>query len=326
MAAPLDPTYPLFPIACFLSVAMLLLVLLTNLIRQSWNLGVAFLCFWLFFENLTFGIDAIVWADNDDIKLYIYCDVVTHLQLIVSVVKPMATLIITRKLCLITSLQSVEAPSKSAKYRELAIEWTLGLVIPVVVAGPLYYIIQFYRFEVDEGFGCRNSPDSSVLAILLLNLWSIIPPLLSILIYYPRVARTCYRQSRDINHFLQSNDSVSRTNYLRIMALASIDIILTLPIGIANIVLIVVQPGPKFSFYYGWTYDHADWEPARVSYAETVAEGPSGLAEVYFAQWSSVFLAFVIFGLFGVTSEARASYRRVVRVVGGRFGWKPASS
>lgn len=75
MTALVDPTYPLYPIACAISAAMLLLVLLTSFIRQSWNLGVAFLCFWLLVENLTSGINAIIWADNADVKLYAYCDI-----------------------------------------------------------------------------------------------------------------------------------------------------------------------------------------------------------------------------------------------------------
>ena len=70
-----DPTYPLYPIASFLASIMLLLVLLTSFVRQSWNFGVALLCFWLFFENLTNGISAIVWSDNFEIKLYTYCDI-----------------------------------------------------------------------------------------------------------------------------------------------------------------------------------------------------------------------------------------------------------
>ena len=75
MSAAVDPTYPLYPIACLLAAAMLLLVLLTSFVRQSWNLGVAFLCFWLFFECLTEGVNAIIWSDNADVKLYIYCDI-----------------------------------------------------------------------------------------------------------------------------------------------------------------------------------------------------------------------------------------------------------
>ena len=70
-----DPTYPLYPIASFAASVLLLLVLLTSFIRQSWNFGVALLCFWLFFENLTNGIKAVIWSDNSDVKLYVYCDI-----------------------------------------------------------------------------------------------------------------------------------------------------------------------------------------------------------------------------------------------------------
>ena len=73
--AAVDPTYPFYPIASFLASVMLVLVLLTSFVRQSWNFGVALLCFWLFFENLTNGIDAIIWSDNFDIKLDVYCDI-----------------------------------------------------------------------------------------------------------------------------------------------------------------------------------------------------------------------------------------------------------
>ena len=73
-----DPTYPLYPIANIISATMLLLVLLTSFIRQSWNLGVTFLCFWLLLENLTNGVNAVIWSDNADVKLYVYCDIGMH--------------------------------------------------------------------------------------------------------------------------------------------------------------------------------------------------------------------------------------------------------
>lgn len=69
------PAYPLFPIASIIAAAMVLLVLVTSLVRNSWNLGVTFLCCALFVENLTQGINAIIWSDNADIKLYAYCDI-----------------------------------------------------------------------------------------------------------------------------------------------------------------------------------------------------------------------------------------------------------
>ena len=54
---------------------MLLEVLLTIFVRQGWNLGITFLCFWLCIENLSNGIDAVIWSDNADVKLYVYCDI-----------------------------------------------------------------------------------------------------------------------------------------------------------------------------------------------------------------------------------------------------------
>ena len=70
-----DPTYPLYPIACFMSSVMLLLVLLTSFVRQRWNFGVVSLCFWLFIENLLGAVNTIIWSDNSDLKLYVYCDI-----------------------------------------------------------------------------------------------------------------------------------------------------------------------------------------------------------------------------------------------------------
>ena len=70
-----NATYPLHPIVCIISVIMLSLVLLTSFVRQRWNFGVASLCFWLLLELLLAVINAIVWSDNGDIKLYVYCDI-----------------------------------------------------------------------------------------------------------------------------------------------------------------------------------------------------------------------------------------------------------
>lgn len=44
----------------------------------------------------------------------LYVVLVTHLQIIAAIVKSMTTLIITRRLHLIASLESVELPSKAA--------------------------------------------------------------------------------------------------------------------------------------------------------------------------------------------------------------------
>ncbi len=75
-----DPTYPLLPIVSITCSALLLLVLGTFIRLRSWNLGVSVLCFWIFLENLTNGISAILWADNADIKAVVYCDIGTRVS------------------------------------------------------------------------------------------------------------------------------------------------------------------------------------------------------------------------------------------------------
>ncbi|VDB85251.1 unnamed protein product [Peniophora sp. CBMAI 1063] len=324
--AAVDPTYPLYPIASIVSATLLLLVLLTSLVRRSWNLGVASLCFWFFFENLTAGVNAVIWANNADVKFYVYCDIVSRVQAITSVVKPMATLIITRRLYLIINRRAVDLIDDGARRRNTALEWTLSLAVPLIVAGPLYYIVQSDRFEVDEGFGCANTQDGSILDVLLIWSWNVTVPLYSIVVYYSRVALSLYRHSRVVDRFLRDNGSLSRNTYLRLFALASFDILITLPVGIASIVHFVQSSMAQGSvpFYFGWTYDHTDWEPESVTYAELEALGTSTIVQSYFTRWTAPVLAFVIFGLFGTTTEARATYWRILGKAGGWARWVPA--
>ncbi|KZV69629.1 fungal pheromone STE3G-protein-coupled receptor, partial [Peniophora sp. CONT] len=317
MGRTVDPTYPLLPVAYCLSLAMLLLVLLTGFVRQNWNLGVAFLCFWLLIETLIGAINTIVWSDNAEVKLYVYCDIVTHVQMAASIVKPVATLIITRRLFIIANLQSVGPPSKAVV--------DLALVGSVLTAFA-DYIGQNSRFEVLEGFGCTNVASVSILWLLTIQSWGVIPPLLSVTIYYRAVVRIFYQQRRSVGDFQHSDGSVSRTNYLRILAIASIDILLTLPSGIVITVLRVIfyVTQGNVPFYPGWANVHSNWPPPKsISYADQQAMGTAFLAEQYFLYWTTPILAFTIFGLFGLTAEARASYRHTVCTIGGWFGWQP---
>ena len=131
MSAPTDPTYPLLPLAGFVASALLLPVLLSSIARESWNLGVIFLCVSLIFQNFIFAINAVLWRNNADMKLFVYCEMskrlntygshtlLTHfvasfLRMATDIVKPMSTLIIMRRLYAIASLHSADISSQSA--------------------------------------------------------------------------------------------------------------------------------------------------------------------------------------------------------------------
>ncbi|VDC07982.1 unnamed protein product [Peniophora sp. CBMAI 1063] len=322
-----DPTFPLYPIAAILASAGALLVLTTSFVRQNWNISVCFLCFWLSIENFLGGVNSIIWSDNADIKLYVYCDIVSRLEIVTFIVKPATTLLITRRLYLITVRRSVLSPDATEKRRTAIIEWTLGLALPLLLAGPVYYVNQDGRFAVHEGLGCTNASDGTILYLLLEQSWAVILPFLSVTIYYPRVVWMCYRQSKDINRFLRSNGSVSSANYYRILALASLDILLTLPFSITNMILIVFSDirvtKNATIFYLGWATIHENMTPQSVPYPTVQAFGLATVVQYYFAQWTSPILAYAVFGLFGLTVEARASYWRIIYTVGRRLGWKP---
>ncbi|VDB87477.1 unnamed protein product [Peniophora sp. CBMAI 1063] len=316
-----DPTYPLYPVLSLLASVLLLLLLFTSLVRQRWNLGVAFLCFWLFLENLVQGVDAIVWADNADIKAYVYCDIVTHLQMICTIVRPMASLIITRRLYLMSSSR-VEILTQKLGYRDLAIEWFLGLGIPVIVAGPLYYVSQSARFVVIESVGCINVMVGAALSLLLTASWGIIVPLVTITVYYPRVLRTFYLHYKDANRYTRSESTVSRTSYLRILMLASIDILLTLPTNIVSLALDLyfAHVERSFPFYPGWSVVHSDWSPQSISYSELESGGQVSVRQLYVSRWTPPVLSLVIFALLGATEDARALYLHVLRTAGRYVG------
>jgi hypothetical protein len=137
-----------------------------------------------------------------------------------------------------------------------------------------------------------------------------------------------YRHARETNEFLRSNGSVNRRNYFRTLALACIDILLTLPLGVILTTISVLDtirdlpPGYAFEFYYGWALVHSDWAPAAFSYSTPGAAGRFDVVEFYLENWSSPILAIAIFSFFGLTSEARSTYWRGFCTVGRLFGWK----
>ena len=96
-----------------------------------------------------------------------------------------------------------------------------------------------------------------------------------------------------------------------------------LPLGIVSVALNVKASfvEGRLSWYSGWTAVHSDWEPEGISYTDQTASGASYMAAGYLNYWSSPILAFVIFGLFGITSEARASYWDVLRAFHSWLGW-----
>lgn len=132
-----DPTYPLYPVFSLVCAALLFVILAVGVTHRNLNSAAAFLCLCLFLENLTNGINVVLWSGNPDVKLAVWCDIgqaiqhspelamylprhtVTRVQLATSIVKPSSTLLVARWLYRIASHQ-VAKPSTPGKVGSLA--------------------------------------------------------------------------------------------------------------------------------------------------------------------------------------------------------------
>ncbi|KAF8149276.1 pheromone A receptor-domain-containing protein [Mycena galopus ATCC 62051] len=318
-----DPTYPLYPTLCIISAFFMFLILTHSFIRQSWNLAVTFLCIGLFLDNLTHGINAVVWRDNADIKVPVYCDIVSRLQFLMNFLPSIACLLITRKVYIISTLRDVEPPSRKTRLIDLGIEWGWGLGYPLFMTAVIYTLCQDSRFIVLQGFGCASSTSDSWFSVVVISVLPLIPPLISILFYCPLIIRTIYVQSQNTNDFLQSNGSMSRASYLRILALGCLDIVITLPISIINLVsFFATLSGPSsLPTYIGWQANHADFSPYGVPYSD-LTDTPWDTFTTYFDYGQYAVLAIAIFALFGMTASARSAYWSHINIVGKLFGRK----
>ncbi|KAJ7162667.1 GPCR fungal pheromone mating factor [Mycena crocata] len=320
-----DPTYPLYPVLCIIAAFCMFLILSHSFIRQSWNLAVTLLCIGLFLDNLTHGINAVVWRDNADIKVPVYCDIVSRLQFFMNFLPSITSLLITRRLYIISSMRDVDPPSRKTRLIDSAIEWGWGLGYPLLMTVVVYTLCQDTRFIVLEGFGCASSTSDSWFSVVVISVLPLIPPLISIFLYCPMIIRTVYIQSRlGGNEFLDSTGSMSRTSYLRILALGCLDIAITLPISIINLVsfFITLEGTNSLPGYIGWKTNHADFEPFGIPYAD-ITDTPWDSFTTYFDYGQYAVLAIAIFGLFGLTSSARTAYWSRVTVVGKLVGWSP---
>jgi hypothetical protein len=151
--------------------------------------------------------------------------------------------------------------------------------------------------------------------------------------YVARIIYVFWRHTKDVNRFLETNGSINRNRFLRLLSLGCLDIFLTFPIGILNILVqtdtvFVDNPAADgtLPFYISWEETHSDWSPITFLYADIVAAGRFNVFAFYFSPWSTVVVGIVIFALFGLTPDARVTYWRGILLVGKCLGLKPQLS
>ncbi|KAI0311319.1 GPCR fungal pheromone mating factor [Amylostereum chailletii] len=322
----MDPTYPLVPMVNIIAAFLVMLSLLSRSIPQAWNAGILMLGCWLFAYSIVIGVDTIQWADNANNPAPIWCDIAIHIQVGANVGVPACSLILTRRLYKIISRRTVGPLSRREATYELAVDVSLGLGFPTLIMA-LYYIVQLERFAIFEELGCAAVTCTSGASMLITLPWQALFPLISVFLY-TKLLWLFLREKREINSILQSNTTMHRSNFFRILAIGCLDTIITLPLGILNITRSVLQTinnaTTGLPFWPGWSAIHDDWEPVQLLASEWKTDKWNELS-IRLLMWKNAPLALVYFLIFGLTGEARATYRRMFWTAVRPFHWVPPS-
>jgi pheromone a factor receptor len=126
------------------------------------------------------------------------------------------------------------------------------------------------------------------------------------------------------NELLKNQGGVLNVHrYIRLMALASIEVLFVFPMSLFLFVR-NLQKSPPLP-YVSWAYVHADFN--RVGYVTRffLKLQPDSMVIMELSRWCMPITAFIFFVFFGMASEARKQYKMAANAVLKPFGVRPMS-
>jgi pheromone a factor receptor len=238
-----------------------------------------------------------------------------------SVAIPAASLCINRRLYNIASIRSVTFTSNDRR-RAILIDLAIGIGIPVLVM-TLQYIVQGHRFDIIEDVGCRPFTYNTPLAYPLV----IFPPLVIGLIsgvYSALTIRAFYHRSVEIKAVMSTNNTITFNRYFRLMALASVEILFTVPFA-AFIIYANLKFG-KVAPWISWDDTHSGFSRIDQIPAHLWRNDPVAQFAMEFSRWAVVACGLVFFMFFGFADEAFKNYRKAYACLSSRLGAKGVST
>jgi pheromone a factor receptor len=114
----------------------------------------------------------------------------------------------------------------------------------------------------------------------------------------------------------QSHSGLDTSQYIRLLALASADIVLSLPLTIYSLVRAAQAARP----WPGWSVVHEDWSQVLVHSAAVMSRDNEGLIARMMSKYLCPVLAIIFFLFFGVSDDALNEYTKWARKVAGSLG------
>jgi len=184
----------------------------------------------------------------------------------------------------------------------------IGLGIPLLQV-LAQYVVSGHRYNIYEDFGCTFAMVNMPPTYILFFAWPIAIGCVS-LVY-------CVRTIFKFKQILSFNRGLNRGRYLRLMALSSIEILGTIPLGIY---FLISNARSGVIPWKSWADTHSNYSRVIQVPAFIWKNNHDSAVGLEVFRWLLIFCAFVFFAFFGFAVEARHHYRLVYTSLASRIG------
>nr|ALK27860.1 mating factor receptor STE3-1 [Limonomyces culmigenus] len=297
-----NPVTTAYAACVFLSMIMVLIPIRWHL--QAWNTGTCLYMIWVGIGCLLEFVNATVWANDAILRVPVWCDISVHLQTALSVAIPCCTLVINRRLYKIASVRTVLV-TKEDKRRDMYTDLAIGVGFPFLIM-ILFYVSQGHRFDIFEELGCQPALYVTLPSIFLFSMWPIVIGCCSG-VYTCLILYTFMKRRAQFNKLVESNASLTMSRYWRLMCLASMEIVFTVPLA-CYVLSLNIKSG--INPWISWANVHFDFfQINQYASLEWRSEGSTIIMIREVSRWSYVLCAVIFFAFFGFAAEARKNYR-----------------
>ncbi|TFY61852.1 hypothetical protein EVJ58_g4252 [Rhodofomes roseus] len=284
---------------------------------RAWNMGSVQYIFWVGSQCLLQFINNIVWKDNAINWAPVWCDITTRWALASSIAICSSALVIMRRLYHIANITTIHL-TREDKRRMIIEDTLIGSGFPILQV-LLYWFIQGHRFDIYEGIGCWPAIPNTILSWFIYDLWPVFFGTMTAF-YCTLTIRAFLKRRKQLAQIMATNSDLNFSRYLRLMGLAAVNMIFTLPLGIYTM---IVNASSPIYVWRGLADLHYDFSAVNQYPAILWRSSPLAARSLEFSEWSFIGCALLFFAFFGFGDEARRHYRKAYEVVVKRLGLRP---
>ncbi|KAJ7158042.1 Rcb2.42 [Mycena crocata] len=288
--------------ACAFAASVIVLVPLPWHWRAR-NIATLSIIAWLFILNLTYGVNAIIWAGNADILVPVWCDIATKLKIGATMALPSSCLCLALRLHSIAT--SLKTPNRGR--RGLVVDLLLCFGLPALIM-TLHYVVQGHRFDIVEDFGCRPAMYISILSLLLVD----IPPVVAsfMALVYCGIALSAFLRRRIAftRMLINADSALTTSRYIRLMSMTTL-------LGTWNAIIIGIG---MWASYSGGLRPWTSWSDVHFNFSRIqpypLGAIPIKLLRVTYLLWAAVPIsALFFFSFFAFGEDAMKEFRHFTR-------------